>query len=116
MPDENGYPTRAELTRVRALAHGSDHRATIEYVQSIWWHSDWGIRAGKLVRDSVTGAASRRWDVSTGGWSGNEEIIAALERGSKGDGRVPISWFWIICWTMSRRGGHYTFVVPEEPL
>lgn len=48
--------------------------------------------------------------ISTGGWSGNEEIIGHLKR----------SFFWFRYWETSRRGGHFTFHVPpaawEQPM
>ena len=45
------------------------------------------------------------WDnnkhfLSTGGWSGNEAIIQAIQ-----ENRI----FWSMCWQESRRGGHYKF-------
>jgi len=40
------------------------------------------------------------WELHTGGWSGNEEIIRAMQ-----DNRV----WWGMFWESSRRGGHYEF-------
>ena len=42
---------------------------------------------------------------NTGGWSGNEEIIDALQRNAM---------FWARCWEMSKRGGEHVFRLPEE--
>jgi len=41
-----------------------------------------------------------RWVISTGGWSGNEEVVRALQQNH---------WFWVNCWYRSTRGGHYQF-------
>lgn len=38
--------------------------------------------------------------LSTGGWSGNEEIINVLRENFG---------FWHTCWIKTERGGHYTF-------
>jgi len=40
------------------------------------------------------------WTVSSGGWSGCEDVIGAL-----GENTV----FWLMCWRSSRRGGHFEF-------
>jgi len=40
------------------------------------------------------------WEVATGGWSGNESIISALQ-----DNYI----FWAICWRLSKRGGYFEF-------
>jgi hypothetical protein len=110
MPDADGYPTKAELRRIRHWqclpAEGVfDFEGLLHYVATIWWHPDlWTIRK-RRERAGGRGKLIRRYSVSTGGWSGNEEIINALQ-----DNRS----FWWICWTESRRGGHYEFQVPAE--
>ena len=40
------------------------------------------------------------FNLRTGGWSGNEAIIQAMQ-----ENRI----FWAMCWQESRRGGHYKF-------
>lgn len=92
MSDE--YPTIAELRRVRAWPLEDGFDALLEYVRGLWWMPDWGWRQ-----------TQRRYYISTGGWSGNEDLITALEENR--------SLFWVICWVSSRRGGHYEFEVPR---
>lgn len=58
-----------------------------------WGNKMWGHRRGC--------DGHRPWiDVSTGGWSGNESIIEALQ-----ENRI----FWAMSWVHSIRGGHYRF-------
>ena len=89
--DNDGYPDDNELQRIREWP--KDWAALLEYVHSLWWMPSWG-----WSQDGNT------YKFSTGGWSGNEDLIAALEG----------NWaFWMICWVQSRRGGHYIFTVEE---
>ncbi len=64
------------------------------FIVQSWWMPEWGTKI-----------AGRRLDLHTGGWSGNESIMAALEKNTM---------FWITCWVQSRRGGHYTFEIPTK--
>ena len=48
------------------------------------------------------------YEFDTGGWSGNEEIITAMQKNYI---------FWMFAWRASTRGGHYEFELhypPEE--
>ena len=94
MPDNNGYPIDAELQTIRDWPYPKGHRGLLEYVEELWWAPEWGI--------STEGS---EWSISTGGWSGNEEIIGALQENTM---------FWLMCWVQSRRGGHYIFRVPAS--
>jgi len=87
--DESGYPTEKELTKIREW-DPLDADGLIDYVESLWRYADWGfIRRG----DRLT--------LHTGGWSGNEDIIGALES----------TLFWQLSWEKSTRGGHYWFKI-----
>jgi len=89
MPDYNGYPTEEEL-RTIAEWPWNDLKGMMEYVRSIWWMPDWGFE------ETMEGVYS----ISTGGWSGNEDIIGAMK-----DNRV----WWSTWWAVHERGGHYKF-------
>jgi hypothetical protein len=90
--DEDGYPTEVALTRIVDWPH-TDMPGLLEYARELWTYQDrWTVEGEKLF-------------VSTGGWSGNESIIAAMGR----------NLFWLLCWEQSRRGGHYIFDLSRMP-
>lgn len=91
MVDTNGYPTTRELNKIKKWDY-HDFVGLMEYVEHLWRYSDCGYwrRRGRTYR------------ISTGGWSGNESIIAAL---------IANRMFWAMCWCRSARGGHYVFHV-----
>ena len=107
MPDRDGYPTNVELRRIRRwpINTGADCTALLVFVRECWWNAEWGWTvAARLRRERVGGTAYRLYQISTGGWSGNEDIIAALDHNVM---------FQMLCFDSHRRGGHYTYRVPE---
>lgn len=60
----------------------------LEFTRALWSYPDRWWTEGDILH------------LSTGGWSGNESLIYAMQ-----ENRM----FWAICWESSRRGGHYTF-------
>ena len=80
------YPEDDELEKIRTWPM-EDFDGWMKFIQSIWAYEDY--------IDEEDGV----WYVSTGGWSGNEEIIQAM--------RTNESYLWIFHWVSSRRGGHY---------
>lgn len=65
-----------------------------DFVIQNWHYEDYARSKGRF------------FELHTGGWSGNESIIAALEKSSKG-------MFWYVCWVKSERGGHFWFEIPK---
>lgn len=61
----------------------------MDFIEPIWEYGDWGFHRTK-----------HRLTLDTGGWSGNEDIIEALQKNFM---------FWVMYWKSDRRGGHYTF-------
>ena len=92
---KDGYPEHHEIAEIENWTKQMGWIDLMEFVQSIWWQPDWGWTQtpaeGKMI-----------YEISTGGWSGNEEIIAALHK---------THMFWQFCWQQSKRGGHYIFKV-----
>lgn len=89
--DKDGYPTDETLECVAALdPTKNDPEEIVKYLSDIW---HWG--GTMLVYENGC------LGMHTGGWSGNESIITALEK----------SFFWMVYWFRSERGGHYWFKV-----
>ena len=84
---------------------------TEEQLKAIQKHSGSYIEILQLAREAFNESMGlfnqdgRRYRIATGGWSGNEDVIDALED-SEG-------MFWIVCWQESKRGGAYQFEIPE---
>jgi len=88
--DNEGYPTEECLEIIRkwdVIEKGTE--ALVNFIEPLWYFGDWGF-----IRDGD------KLELHTGGWSGNESIISALE---------DCHLFWVICWYSSQRGGHYEF-------
>ncbi len=89
----------ALLETIRSWPY-TNHPGLMEYVEPLWRAGEWGW---KQQRNPFTGrVASRTFQVSTGGWPENEDIIAALEANRP---------FWEQCFVSYRVGGHYEFKV-----
>ena len=89
----NGYPTEETLVTIRNWDVIMDgYEPLLEFVAKQWWKPNWG-----WYREGI------KYEISTGGWSGNESLIVAM------NGNVL---FWDTCWVSSRRGGHYEFELP----
>lgn len=96
--NDDGYPTQETLDAIKAypIFRANDCETLLTLIQPIWTFSDY------MVKDAVTGY----WFASTGGWSGNEDIISAL---------VDNALFWPLFWLQTRAGGHYVFGDIKEP-
>ena len=84
------YPTDDELAALEHLAKGQNHLATVSAIIALWYYPDRAQWNGQVL------------ELSTGGWSGNEDVIAVIQN----------TWFWWQCWDTSKRGGYYKFVIP----
>lgn len=91
--DDDGYPTIAALRDVawHSVRSREDCAALLAAVSEVWTYAGCWKQDGDVYR------------VSTGGWSGNESLIEALQ-----ENKV----FWLLCWRLIRRGGHFEFELP----
>jgi hypothetical protein len=105
MADEEGYPTKEELERIRTWP-STDLRGWFAYIKEAghWWPTE---AFGWSEHDGIDDFKRplHMYRISTGGWSGNEEIIQAMHE----------NWMcWYTTWQEHRRGGHYAFSIPAE--
>jgi hypothetical protein len=93
MMSDRDYPTDAELDCITAWDY-KDPVGWFDYIKGLWWMADGGVTE-----------KPRRLYMSTGGWSGNEDIIQAM----KGN---------FILWSQhcisTRAGGRFTFKKPRR--
>ncbi len=96
--DKDGYPTEEELATIRDWdLVNNDPLELVEYIRQRWQWADSGFF-------DLKGKNIIRLRLSTGGWSGNESIISALQP----------NLFWYMYWQTSRRGGHYWFRIDRR--
>lgn len=95
--DSGEYPSEETLEFIRNFDCGKYTCLYLaEFLEQVWWAADWGY--------TMKGKHKKKLYLSTGGWSGNEDIIDALQSNHV---------FWSMCWLETRRGGHYTFEIKE---
>ena len=99
---EDGYPTDATLECIQKWdCVGKEAKlALMKYISQAWWMPSFGWSQEDFVDDF--GDAGVKYSLSTGGWSGNEDLIGAMQKNFL---------FWGLSWVQSRRGGHYIFEV-----
>jgi hypothetical protein len=83
--DEDGYPTDEDLKIVQNWEPTDFHGLAI-FLTKAWIYKDYINLNGSVL------------EISTGGWSGHEELINA----------IPAMWKYFHFWS-NRRGGHYVF-------
>ena len=101
-PEDNPYPTNSELLIIRKwdiLQY--DIPGLIEYINCVWWAPDWGFKLSK-GRDRLFHRRCIKLQLHTGGWSGNEDVIVALQQNFL---------FWSMFWRKHTAGGHYWFEI-----
>lgn len=90
------YPTAKEIDNIRKWDY-KEITGLLDLIESIWWRANSGF--------ILTGKRILKLELHTGGWSGNEEIIEALQFNIM---------FWTMYWQKSERGGHYYFRIPTK--
>lgn len=88
--DSDHYPTDKTIETIENYSHEDGYQRLMENIAPLF------DGYGRCEYRSVDGV----WEIATGGWSGNEDIIGALKENTL---------FWLICWNLSKRGGYYEF-------
>lgn len=98
--DKNGYPDKKSLKEIKEwdiLKYGIQGLLDLVEENTNW--PEWSF--------IVTGKRVLHIEYHTGGWSGNEDVIDALQHNLL---------FWPLCWVKSTRGGHYYFEIKPKLL
>lgn len=102
--DDEGYPTRRFLRFIENYKP-SKELPLPQFVESIlysgWYMADWGFRLRRKYK------GKRKLELHTGGWSGNEEIIAAIKL------NMWLTHFQMK-YVMWRVGGHHYFEISYD--
>lgn len=85
---EPRYPTEEELKRIAEWPM-VDYRGLMAFVHELWAFKEFGWTQDGDI-----------YILATGGWSGNESLIGALQ-----DNFL----FWTLWWESSTRGGRHVF-------
>jgi hypothetical protein len=88
--DIDNYPTNYALKLVENHDSIHDIKKYLNLIEELWSYKDRFCLSGKKVLYLY---------LSTGGWSGNEKVIDAMQKNN----------FWMFFWQKSIRGGHYWF-------
>lgn len=95
--DEDGYPTDAALERIEKWPVEDNVIGLLDFVASLWhwpncvWKEE---KEHEWKKETVTHIC-----FATGGWSGNESLIDALNANFLGN----------VKWVMSKRGGYHEY-------
>lgn len=98
LTDEYGYPTDAALEIITLWPY-DDITGWFYFIRKLWHMASWGWNEDMADTEYDNGRMVYVYEISTGGWSGNESLIHAMHS----------NMLWGQTWVQSRRGGHYIF-------
>ena len=94
---EDGYPTEEFLKQIAEAQYTVGFEKIIDFALLGHTYENYWDKARD--EDGIT------YEISTGGWSGNEDIVRALQKNTL---------LWSMCWESSRRGGHHVLKVRKK--
>lgn len=99
--DEDGYPTEEAIEQIENWSY-NDPKGWFKFIENIWHLRSWGWSE---VRKAYLDSPDKiEYHISTAGWSGNEDIIRAMQENNI---------LWSDTWVQTRRGGHYIFEIKD---
>lgn len=112
--DEDGYPTEEALRKLEDWPY-QDVPGALDFMKSLWhWGDDWCNHDISAHEAAVlhAGPDDKFLRCATGGWSGNESLIAAFE-GDHIEHSDKDRWINAMLrnrvWRMSARGGLHIY-------
>lgn len=104
LDDDGVYPTDKALEDISNFSlKVKTGREFLDLIKPIWNYADAGY--WHIETEQKGDYMIYQYHLSTVGWSGNEDIIRALQKNVL---------FWHMYWYSSRRGGHYIFEFKER--
>lgn len=103
--DAEDYPTEETLERIATweIITNADCEAAMDFAGAAWKYDAW--QKERNWSDALWPNPQVRYVFSTCGWSGNESIVAAIEKNMIL--QMIGAWSW-------RRGGHYEYRFPMD--
>ena len=97
--DKDGYPTIDTLNKIKTwnINNKDDCTNLLDFIRKAWKYQNYIEVSVNYIDKKYT-----KYELSTGGWAGNEDLIDAMSSNLV---------FWNLTWYSSRRGGHYEFRV-----
>lgn len=93
------YPTDAELEEIKRWNFKEQPlKHFLNCIERVWKYADIGFF-------KLSGKKVLKLELHTGGWSGNEDTISAIQDNFT---------FWVMCWQATKRGGHYYFRIERR--
>ena len=105
--DKDGYPTDETLALIENWSP-LDVRGLLRFIAEAWKYSDRAphrIDYTSSFVEALLEPGYELWYATTGGWSGNEELIRAFQRNLTA---------WSLSWKASVSGGAYYWRVRKE--
>ncbi|HKB36839.1 MAG TPA: hypothetical protein VKD72_10310 [Gemmataceae bacterium] len=104
--DRDGYPTDETLALIKHWPY-QDAAGCLDYVKAAWHYPDWATHDLNAGEASVVRAekGEKYLRLATGGWSGNEELVIALE-----DNHMMRA----VTWRLDARGGLHIYQYPND--
>lgn len=95
------YHTEKELKEIQNWDIKDAHNL-INRLRDMWQYDFYFIENWMTFRRNKKETPVLALELHTGGWSGNEDIIEALQKHKL---------FWLMWWWKTERGGHYHFEI-----